>query len=366
MTDTEGTRGGTRVWAFVAVAVAVVAVSGLAAGLATQTQSGPTADSVLNGVEQRYDDAESYTGLINVTATYDNGSTVAERSGSVRVLYAAPDSYRVEGVAPDRAAGTVTATNGSVAWARQPGGTTVVRPLNETESERFGQVEVGEAVDRLQENATVTYEGTETRDGVETYVLDIAPEEADDRYEGGATVWVDAEDYRLRAMETVASHDGTEVTTTTTFESVSFGVDVHESTFQPPTDRQVVVAAAERSTYESLSAAREAVSFELATPEPPAGFDLQEVAVASGGEEATVTATYAGENETLAVVQSERDIPSLPSEADTETVTVGDREAQYVETDDYGVVFWSEDGRTTAVTGTVERDRLLAVAASLD
>lgn len=362
MTDTEGTRGGTRVWVLVVAALAVLAVSGIAAGLAAQT--GPTAESVLDGVEQRYDTAESYTGVVVTEGTYDNGTETVTRTAEVRVQYAAPDDYRAEVLAPGDAEGTVAATNGSVAWTRRAGGATLVRPVNDTRSEWLDRVNVSATVDRLREDATVTYEGTETRDGVETYVLGVEPDNESD--DASATVYVATDDYRVEAIESVARHDGTQVTTTTRFESFTFGVDIHRSTFQPPTDRQVVVAASERTTYESLAAADEAVSFAVETPDLRDGFSLQEVAVAEGGGQATVTATYGNGSATVAVVQSDREPPTLPAEAETDPVTVGDREARSLDTGEYGVVFWSDEGGTTAVTGSVSEERLVAVAASLD
>jgi ribose 1,5-bisphosphokinase PhnN len=47
-------------------------------------------------------------------------------------------------------------------------------------------------------------------------------------------------------------------------------------------------------------------------------------------------------------------------------VTVNGHDAEYIERDEGGVVFWEADGLTYAVAGSVDKETLIEVASSLD
>jgi outer membrane lipoprotein-sorting protein len=358
-TERDDDRG--TVWLRVGAVLAVLLLAGGAAGM--MAESGPTADAVLDRVEERYDAAESYAGTAVLSATYENETTTKERSARAQFQYEAPGNYRVEVQAPEEYNGTVAATNGTVAWVQRPAGTTVVRPLNDTQQEWLDRVTVSAAVDRLEENASVSRRGTTTLDGEEVYVLDVTPD--NESIDAGGTVWVDTDDYRVHQIRTEAQHNGTTLTATVRYESVTFGVSIHESTFQPPTDRSVVIASFDRTDYESVAAAREDVDFDVATAEPPAGFETGEVVAATQNDATTLSVTYTNETDRIAVVQSEQN-PLSRIDAETETVTVNGHDAEYIERDEGGVVFWEADGLTYAVAGSVDKETLIEVASSLD
>jgi outer membrane lipoprotein-sorting protein len=342
--------------------VSVLLLAGVGVGMAFTAPAEPTADGIVTGVEERYDDADSYVGTVEISATYENESGTYDRSATARVQSLAPDRHRVEVLAPERYNGTVAATNGSAVWVARGAGTAAVQPLNATQQDWLSRANVSAAVDRLRENATVEKTGTATVDGHETYVLAVTPD--NESYDANATVYVDTDDYRVRKVEAVASHDGETVRTTMHFRDFTFGVDIHESTFQPPTDRSVVVASLDRTSYDSLDAAAADLNFSVATPTVPADFAADRVVVSRYGEDATLTSTYTNGSDTIAVIQSERN-PLSRLDTDGETVTVGSVEATYVEVRDAGVVFWEADGRTYAVAGSVDRSTLVGVADSV-
>jgi outer membrane lipoprotein-sorting protein len=340
----------------------ILLLVGAGAGVIFAQPAGPTTDDVLAGVEDRYDNASSYAGVVEVSATYENETGTYERSGTVQVQYLRPDNHRAEVLAPEEYNGTVAATNGSAVWVARGVGTAAVQPLNATQQDWLARANVSAAVDRLQENASVSLTGTETVAGEETYVLDVTPD--NESYDAEATVYVDTDDYRVLKVEAVATHEEKTVSTTMRFRDFTFGVDIHESAFQPPSDRSVVVASLDSTSYDSLDAARADLNFSVATPTLPDGFEEERVVVGRYGEDATLTSTYSNDSATVAVVQSERD-PLSKIDTDAENVTVGDTEAKYLEARDTGVVFWRADGITYAVAGDVDRDTLLGVAASL-
>ena len=335
---------------------------GVGAGVVMSTPAEPTADEIVTGVEERYDNASSYAGTVDISATYVNESGTYERSATVQVQYLAPNNHRVEVLAPEKYNGTIAATNGSAVWVARSVGTAAVQPLNATQQDWLSRVNVSAAVDRLRENATVSKQGTATVAGEETYVLRVTPD--NESYDANATVYVDTDDSRVRKIEAVATRDGETVRTTMRFSEFTFGLDIHESTFQPPSDRSVVVASLDRTSYDSLADARADLNFSVPTPEVPADFSEDRVVVARYGNDATLTTTYTNGSDTIAVVQSERD-PLARIDTDGENVTVGTTDATYLEARDTGVVFWRADGLTYAVAGSVDRDTLLGVAESV-
>jgi len=350
-------------WGYVTAALAVVVLASVAAGMVVGAPAltSPSADDVVAGVEERYDDAESYTGTVVVDGTYDNGTERVEHSARIHVQYRAPGSYRAEVVAPESANGTVMATNGSVAWATRPAGTTLVRPLDETEQGWLERANVSAAVDHLRENATVEKRGTATVDGEEAYVLDVSPR--NESGDASATVWVSTDDYRLLKMEASGERGDETGSVTVTFEAFEFGVSIHDSAFQPPSDRNVVVASFDRTTYESVAEAREGSGAVVPSVDAP-NYTATDVEVAAFDGDKTATVAYASDDSRVAAVASERN-PLDRFDADTETVRVGDREASYATAGDTGVVFWRADGLTYAVVGDLPRERLVELAGTL-
>lgn len=356
--SSDSARG--TVWLRLATVIAVLAVAGVAAGVMIDTS--PSGDEIVDRVGDRYDSADSYTSTVGVTVQYTNESGTVERSGRARVMFSQPDSYRAEVLAPERLNGTVAATNGSVAWVTRPAGTTIVRSLNETQQGWLERVNVSAALDRFEDHAEVTREGTATIDGTETYVLSVRPQ--NESYDVNATVWVDTEDYAVRQLRTTGEHNGTTVTATVRYESISFDVSIHESTFQPPADRSVVLAGLDRTSYDSLAAATDDVSFPVATSSLPDDFEETTVVLSERGDSQTLVVSYENETDRIAVVRSQRN-PLSRIDVDTESVTVGDVDASYLRTRDTGIVFWRTDNRTYAVAGSVSRESLVSVAESL-
>jgi hypothetical protein len=148
------------------------------------------------------------------------------------------------------------------------------------------------------------------------------------------------------------------------FESFQFDVAIDESTFRPPSERRVVSGAFDRTSYDTLAAADEAVEFTVTEPAVPAGFELESAVVGTQGDRATVTGVYANETSEFLVVQSEQN-PLARIDADGESLTVGDETVTVVERGDMTVLYWEADGRTYGVAGSLGQDRLAEIAGPL-
>jgi outer membrane lipoprotein-sorting protein len=362
-----------------AAVAAVLLGAGVVVGMAVQPDetTAPSGDAILDRTAEQYGEADSFVGTVTVDVTFENETDRVERSARAQVQYLTPDGYRVDGLAPDRIANTTVATNGSVVWFDRPTTPPVVRSPNASQSERLEQVNVTAVVEKLDANVSVTNQGTATVDGEETYALDVeytGPTELpdDERYanvsdrlddieETNLTVWVDTDDDRLRKVEAVVTGSEGTVTTTMRFESFQFDVAIDESTFRPPSDRQVVSGAFDRTNYETLAEADQAVDFPVTEPAVPAGFELESAAVGTQGDRATVTGVYANETAEFVAIQSEQN-PLARIDTDGESLSVGDETVTVVERGDMTVLFWEADGRTYGVAGSLGQDQLAEIA----
>ena len=365
-----------------AAVVAVLLGAGVVVGMAVQPDgtTAPSGEDALDRTAERYADADSFVGTVALDVTYENETDRIERSARSQVQYLAPDGYRIDVLAPDRVANTTVATNGSVVWFDGPAGPPVVRSPNASQTERLEALNVSAAVEKLDANTSVENRGTATVDGEETYVLDVEytgstelpdderyanlSDELDEIEDTNLTVWIDTDDYRLHKVEAVVTGSEGTMTTTMRFESFRFDVAIHESAFQPPTDRRVVSGAFDRTSYDTLAEADAAVDFAVSEPAVPAGFELQSAVVGTQGDRATVTGVYGNGTAEFVVVASEQN-PLSRFDADGESLAVGNETVTVVSRGDTTVLFWEADGRTYGVAGSLGQDRLAEIAEPL-
>ncbi|ACV49318.1 MULTISPECIES: LolA family protein [Halomicrobium] len=338
--------------------VAAVAVAGSAAVTgAFATFQQPTGDEVLDGVEQRYESADSITSTATVTVENESASTTAT------VELAADDENRTRMVV-ERNGETVRAgSNGTVAWYVGPNRSAAwsVDSLEGEAGEQWtgAEGEYGETSERLApdgtpalnaSNASATVVGTPTVDDTSTYEVELTHPEAD----GSTTLWVAQDDYRVvRAVAT----DGTN-RTVVAVESTVFDVSIHDSTFDPPTDR---VALTTVDRYDSFDAAQSAT--DLSLPTLDASFTEATVTVRQG--ETIVGQRYVddGANVTLLSTTADDRLDRLTENA---TERTADGRTVHVTTDeDRAIAVWQNDGVTTAVVVEGSSDRAVEVAGEL-
>ena len=343
--------------ALLAIVVIAVALAGSATAFDTLAQ--PSGDEVLDRVEQRYDsaetisteatvtvsnDSESATATVEMAATADNQSrTVVTRDG---------ETYR-------------TGTNGTVAWAVGPNYSVAYPVESLANGDAFeGAAPTderipGDAEDRLSErgtptmnasNVSATVVGTPSVDGTDTYEVELTHPEAD----GTTTLWVTQDDSRIvRAVAT----DGTN-RTVVSVQSTAFNVSIHDSTFDPPTDR---VSLTTVDSYDEFDAAQSATDLEL--PSLEATFSEATVTVRQG--ETVVGQRYVSDGQNITVVSTTATdrFDRITENATTETI---DGQTVAVTTvEDRAVVAWTDDGVTTAVVVEGSTDQAVDVAGEL-
>jgi len=343
--------------ALLAVVVIAVALAGSATAIDTLGQ--PSGDEVLDRVEQRYDSAETIT--TEATVTVSNGS----ESTTATVEMAATADNRSRTIVTRDGKSYRAGTNGTVAWAVGPN-RSVAYPVDSlADGSAFDGAGApderlpGDAEDRLSprgtptmnaSNVSATVVGTPSIDGTETYEVELTHPEAD----GTTTLWVTQDDSRIvRAVAT----DGTN-RTVVSVQSTAFNVSIHDSTFDPPTDR---VALTTVDSYESFDAAQSAT--ELTLPSLDATFSEATVTVRQG--ETIVGQRYVSDGRNVTVVSTTATdrFDRLTENATTETI---DGQTVAVTTvEDRAVVAWTDDGVTTAIVVEGSTEQAVAGAGDL-
>ena len=322
--------------AVVAIVLTVgVVAAGAAAGLPGMGDGDqPSGDDILEQAETRYDAAETIAGTAEVTVSNDTDSTTAT------VEYAAK--------APDKVAYTVSkngdtyeaGSNGSVAWAVGPD-RAYARDLP-TEGELDEYRQPTEPVPET--NVTATLVETTELDGESVYVVETTPT-AESATDATATLWIATDDSRVLKMQAT---DGTNETVVRVTET-QFDVSIHNSTFEPPTDR---VSVTTTESYERFDAVQSAT--ELSLPDYESG-EFSNATLVSRANGQAVFQQYDTASGPVSVITADGAAQYLDRLESNTTVTVDGQSATAVTRDGRATVVWTTDGTTTAVavTGTV-------------
>lgn len=333
--------------------LAVVALGTLAVGAADALDQGqqPTAEEILDRVEQRYESAETIAGRAVVTTSNESETTTA----NVSFAYASPDSSRL---VVERGGETYRfGTNGSVSWKVGPDGASVwdAETAAQFDANPFpgsddalawtAPTDADEA-----DNVSATLAGTSEVGGVPAYELELRPT---DNSEGdvATTLWVARDDYRVLRIETTDGTNATTVNVTQTF----FNVSIDESTFRPPDER---LAAWSFDRYERFAAAQDATGLDL--PDLDGGTFAEATVTVQQGE-TVVSQRYELDGENVTVISTTSDRFGGETE-NSSTVQIDDRNASVTAIGDRSVVFWTEDDVTTAVIVEGSTERAVQVA----
>ncbi|MFD1599666.1 LolA family protein [Halobellus rarus] len=350
--------GGRGLVVLVAVALALAGSAAVTGAIGPFQQ--PSGDEVLDRVEERYESAESITTTAAVTIENESASTTAT------VEVAAADNRSRTVVTHDGATYRV-GSNGSVVWAVGPNRSAAwsADDLAEGDREAVARpagpagVTSSEHSERLSRhghptvnasNVTATLVGTPSVDGVDTYEVELTHPEAD----GSTSLWVAQDDYRVvRAVAT----DGTN-RTVVSVESTAFDVSIHDSTFDPPTDR-VALSTFER--HDDFAAAQSAT--DLTLPRLDGTFAEATVTVRQG--ETIVAQRYVTDGGNVSIVSTTAADRFDRLAENASTTTVDNRTVTVSTAENRSVAAWSEDGVTTAVVVEGSTDRAIEIAGRL-
>ena len=335
------------------VLAALLAIGLLAVGAATglpgmAVDNQPSGDEILDRVETRYETAETLSGTATVTVNNETASSTST------VEFAAKQPDKVAYTVNKRGETYEAGSNGSVAWAVGDDRSYARELPTEAEAAEYranaDRAALSGENDQYDptttpvspDNVTATLVETTTIDGAAAYVVDIRPT-GDDSTTG--TLWVATDDSRLlRATMT----DGTNETLMEVTET-RFNVSIHDSTFEPPADR---VSVTTTDTYETYAAVQSATA--LSPPAYDAGKFTTATVISRADSQAVVQQYAVDEDPVSVITTSGASMPFEQLDGKTSVIVAG-QSATAVERDDRAVVFWTNNGVTTAVAveGTI-------------
>ena len=214
----------------------------------------------------------------------------------------------------------------------------------------------------------VSYEGTDTVDGRDVFVVSVS------RAGGGAepvanytqTLWLDAERYVPLKLQTGWTQGGERTVVTATYTDVTFDPEFPAGTFRfdPPANATLERAdAPAQQRYDSVVELRAAASMSVPEPNLPADFALASATRTDGERVTSVGLQYVNATTTVAFAKIE---PVYRPGTDGERVTVAGRTATYRTLGPDRSVVWVCDGTQYKLTATgLDREDLLALADSV-
>lgn len=222
----------------------------------------------------------------------------------------------------------------------------------------------------------VTYNGTETVSGRETYVLQVqSPDNASGTLANySQTMYVDTEWFFPVRRHTEFTLDGERVETTTTYRNITFNPDLDDSTFQfdPPANTTVDrIDSPDIERYDSLAALRANASLSVPDPDVPDSLAFDTAREISGRYRA-VTLQYSNETVQLGVSKSNLTADAANTTNATnissgEPLTVNGQNGTYQVLGTTRAVSWECGGFRYTVSGSgVSRSLVVEVAESVE
>lgn len=217
----------------------------------------------------------------------------------------------------------------------------------------------------------VRYNGTDTVDGREVYVLTLStPTDAPGNTLGNytQTMAVDSEWFLPLQTHTEWTLNGERVEVTSTYRNVTVnpGLDDALFEFEPPADATVDdIGNLDVRQYESVAALRANASVSVPDPAVPPSFEL-DAARSTSGQFRSLSLQYS--NATAQVVISKSNVTNATAgqESDGERVSIDGREGTYRQIGSSALVSWSCQEYRYSVTGTgVSKALLVEVAESV-
>ena len=373
------------------LATAVLAVAAFSVALPA-AQGPPSVDA---NVSDRYDSLDSFSAT-RTTAIERNG-TVRSQSVYEATLAPGTGARRLRLVESGADRYDLRVSNGSSLWLHDRSRDTVTRiPLSRPTraadtADRVqrlllrsnlttvgGASETPPAVEPLpvvpRERApsatgpadgyAVSYVGTESVDGRETYVLRLTPRSNRSAAAYRQTLWLDAEWFYPLKRQTTWREDGTRTQLTTTYTNVTFNPPVPNGTFAPDIGPNTTVEPAdapETEVYRRLDALRSDASVTVPTPEVPASYELT-YATRTEGRVHGVGLRYV--NRTSRITVSMYNFTYQPGDRD-ERLSIDGRAAT-LSNGPTSSLSWNCDSYRYTVRGTgVTTHRLVTVAESV-
>jgi outer membrane lipoprotein-sorting protein len=343
-------------------------VNGSGAGTDNRTAAG-----IIQEAARSYENVTGFSATQVTNATYGNDTT----NTVAQFYYREPSNLRINYTAPASQAGTSIVSNGS--------GTVIYNATNNTvrtfQTPNISGQSTGylATIERTLRTSNVTYEGTETVAGEETYVLSATPA-GNVSGDIDRTYYLDQETYIPieQRVETTFTFDNETVTSesTTTFRGLEVNPGIPEGTFdfEPPAGAVVLESPIDYTQYGSIDAAEGNVSFEIREPAAlPEEYDRNGTTVARFGNTTSVYLSYtngSGGTTLVSITAAQYDGSSMganDSGSDAgfgESVTIDGREGTYIAFGPQATVTFPCGELQYSISGPLGREELIAIAES--
>lgn len=390
----------------VAVALAVVLSAGTAVALTT---SGPaqqslqpgqaqtsganqtanqSASEVVQNARQSYGDIQNFNATLVSTTNTSNGTGATDAIETrANISFEKPSNFRYEFLAPANQSGNVIISNGTTTlFYNEANNTYRTFSFNESTFGGMGASNLSQTgyldnINRTLTQSTVSYEGTATVTGQETYVLSVEPTGVAGNFTNNMTYYLDQETYLPVKTTTQASvsfgNETTSFTSTTLLQNVRTNVDMPATVFdfEPPEGAERLespLSNVSTSSYSTIEQTQRNTDIEICAPsEIPADYSFANATESSIGNNTSVTLQYTNGSTTptagLSVTISEATTGQQSTGSSIgENVSIDGQSGTYVEAAGQGIVSFGTDDLQYTITGPFSQDELVSIAESID
>jgi outer membrane lipoprotein-sorting protein len=325
--------------------------------------------------------ARSYANVTGFSATQVTNASYGDNTTNTaaQFYYRKPNDLRINYTAPASQAGTLIVANGSSTVIYNATNNTIqVIDTPNVSGQSTGYLA---GIERTLRASNVSYEGTATVAGRETYVLSTSPAGNVGGGEIDRTYYLDQETYIpvKQHVESTFTFDNETITSesTTIFRDLEMNPDIPDATFdfEPPAGATVLESPIDYTQYDSIDAAQENVPFEIREPaDVPEEYDLGNVTASQFGNTTSVSLTYTnGSGGSLLVsitpVQENRSLSagdnSSASSEFGERISIGDREGTYIASGPQASVLFPCGEFQYSIGGPIDKEELVAIAESV-
>ena len=347
-----------------------------------------SAAEVVQNARQSYNEIQNFNATLVSTTNTSNGTGPTDSIETrANISFEKPSNFRYEFLAPANQSGNVIISNGtSTLFYNEANNTYQTFTFNDSTFGGMGATNLSETgyldqTERTLTQSNVSYEGTATAAGEETYVLSVEPTGIAANFTDNATYYLDQDTYLPVKTVTQASvsfgNDTTSFESTTFLRNVETNVSMPETVFdfEPPEGAERLASPLSNvstSSYSTVEQARQNTDIQICAPsEIPADYSFANATESSFGNNTSVTLRYTNgsTNPTagLSVTISEATTGQQSTGSGIgENVSIDGQSGTYVEAAGQGIVSFATDDLQYTITGPFSQDELVSIAESID
>lgn len=342
-----------------------------------------SAEDILQAAQDSYQDIEDFNATLVSSSTISNGSgNVQTTNTTAKLSVKQPDKVRLETLEPEIRAGSIVVSNGTATVIYDAANNTV-SSFNLSDFGGMGaanQTGYLSGIEQSLSQANVSYEGTATVDGQDTYVLSATPNASVGNLTSNQTYYLSQESYIPVKTVTEGSFSlGNETTTTTSTTllrdlQVNVGLSDSVFDFEAPEDANRTGGPASNiSTYDSVATAQENTDIAVCEPsETPEGYSFANATVTTIDDNSSVILRYTNGsadpfNGSMSVsISTAQSTQQANGSTLGENVSVNGQSGTYIGSSGQGLLTFANGDLQYTVTGPFSQDELVSIGESIN